>query len=80
MDREGLRITKTGKLINREWFYDEELDIGEYRDNDVTAFAYRYLFDECRLDPDVSLRSIFFLVKKHEEIFDKIFGCWTKEY
>ena len=77
---EGLRITKKGRLIKKDWVYDEEKDEGQYVDSDVTEYAYRHLFDQCDLEKDVTLRSIFYLINKHAEIFNLVFPCWVDEY
>ena len=49
------------------------------KEKNVTDSAPSCLFDHCILDDDVTLRDIFLLLEKHEDVFEMIIGNWMKE-
>lgn len=47
---------------------------------DVTESAPSYLYEECTLADDVTLKDIFLIINENLEIFDSILGNWCMEY
>jgi hypothetical protein len=76
---EKLEIRKGGRLVKTKWVYDEENKEGQYVGRDVTESAIRYLFDDCVLADDVTLRDVFLLLNTELKLFDIILGNWCEE-
>ena len=76
---EKLEIRKGGKLIETKWVYDKEAKQGSYVEFDRTDRAFRYLFEQCQLAPDVTLKDIFELLNSDIDVFDAVIGNWCEE-
>lgn len=79
-DYYGLILCSGGHLYFQKWKYDNDKHEGSYVHEEVTSFAYRFLFEPCALMPDVILKDVFLLVKHNCELFHMILGNWCKEY
>jgi hypothetical protein len=64
-----LQIQSGGKLVQIE------NDI-----KDITDISYHFLFEECTLAEDVTLKDIFLLLNKNLDSFHTLFGYWCKEF
>lgn len=71
----SLIIKKNGKLIKTKWNEKTQKNI----DKDVSKYSMRYLFDECSLDSDVTLKDVLKLINKNLDIYDLIIGNWCKD-
>jgi hypothetical protein len=74
-----LHLKKNGLLYNTKWVYDKETGEGEYKEFDVTATPQIYLFNECELDSDITLRDLFLFIQRHIDFFDLIVTNWCRE-
>jgi hypothetical protein len=76
---EGVVIKKGGRLAFTRWIYDESVEAGEYKSEDITARPYAFLFEPCRLEKDVTLADVLAIVRGHE-ILQTIFQRdWASE-
>jgi len=70
-----MKIKKDG-ILERTYF---DSDKGDYKTQDVTKAPFKYLFEPCTLDKDVTLKDIFLLLNSHIEFYDLVLGNWCKE-
>lgn len=75
----NLIISKNGRLLEKKSKYNEDLDKVVYTTKDITKLAPKYLFEECTIASDATLKDIFLILNKNLDIFDTIIGNWTKE-
>ncbi len=70
-----LKIKKGGILVQLVWNSVSQ----EYDELEVKT-PYSYLFTECSLDKDITLRDVFTLVNNHRDFFEVVLASWCGEY
>ncbi len=70
-----LTIHKDGKITRSVW-NPEDRKMDAY---DVTDRAPSFLFQECTVDDDVTLRDVFLILQRDVDLYDTIFQNWCKE-
>jgi hypothetical protein len=79
MIKEGIVLSKGGKLFKTDWLYNEKTEEGELVTFDATDIAPRLLFETVSFDDDVTLRDIFRLLNRHIDILEPLLGNWCRE-
>jgi hypothetical protein len=74
MKKEGLLITKGGRLMRSHW------SNGKYNLKDVTGRAPQLLFEACELERGLKLRDVLILLNRHIDFFSVFLGNWCREF
>lgn len=80
----NFKIAKGGRLLADRWTYDKEKQQGRMeRRQDITDQAIFHLYDECYLEPGVTLKDILLLVRNMNncKLLSPVLtgGPWLKE-
>lgn len=76
-----LTLTNEGRIILKEWFYDETIKKGEYLFYDVTDDPYRYLLKSCKIEDGFTLDHLFKIVSNQSYTLNLIMrNCWIESY